>query len=503
MQQPKPNTNFKTDKSTIISLEKGKIPPQAIDLEVAILGAMMIDKNGLLEAIEILSENEDVFYKDSHKYIYKAILELFSEDVDVDILTVSQKLKSQSKLDLVGGDFYLIELTQHVSSSAHIETHCRIVMQKYVQRESIKVASKIIEEAYDETKDIFDLLEESQRSLDDTSEWLLRKKPEDLNTVYDKLIKNSENPIASIPSKFTKLNDRTNGYHPNDLVIIAARPGMGKTAFVLNEAKFQAEKGFPVGFLSLEMSDVELLGRIIANEFGIESSRIKQHQLTVSEKIVLKNEANKIKKLPLYIHDGSETTTTEAKTIIGKWVRQHGVRIVYIDYLQLMRASVNNKNGNREQEISYISRKLKAIAKEFEITVVALSQLSRAVETRGGMKRPVLSDLRESGAIEQDANVVQFLLRPEYYKISEWDDEARTPTAGQCEINTAKTREGRLGATYLDSSQLKYMRFTDLNDKQNDDWTDDFEPASTQEAFDEPQQPTQDNTGYDPDELPF
>ena len=415
-----------------------------------------------------------MFYKEAHQYIFMAIFELFSDDSPVDLLTVSERLKSKGQLELVGGDFYIIELTQRVSSSAHIEGHCRILMQKYVSREAIKVASRMLEEAYDETKDIFDLLEDSQKSLDNTSEWLLRKKAEKLSSVYDRLLEKSENPQVGIPSKFSKLNERTNGYHPNDLVIIAARPGMGKTAFVLNEAKFQAEQGIPVGFLSLEMSDTELVGRIVANEFGIESSRIKQNQLTPSEKEVLRKEAQKIKNLPIHIHDGSETTTMEAKSIIGKWVRQEKVKIVYVDYLQLMRASMSSKNGNREQEIAHISRKLKAIAKEFQIPVVALSQLSRSVELRGGMKRPILSDLRESGAIEQDANVVQFLLRPEYYNIDEWDNEYQTPAVGQCEINTAKTREGKLGATYLDVSGLKYMRFEDLKEF-DDSWDDDFD----------------------------
>lgn len=503
MLQPNQNKNNRIDRSTVISLEKGKIPPQAIDIEEVVLGAMLIDKYGVYEAIETLSDNHEVFYKEAHRYIFRAIFELFSDEQPVDLLTVSNQLKKQGNLDLVGGDFYLIGLTQRVSSSAHVERHCRILMQYYTKRESIKLASNIIEEAYDETKDIFDLLEYSVKSLDDTSQWLLRKKPESLETVYDKLIKRTNDPIASVPSKFSKLNKRTNGYHPNDLVIIAARPGMGKTAFVLNEAKFQAEKGIPVGFISLEMSDVELLGRIIANEFGIESSRIKQNQLTASEKRVVETESEKIKKLPLYIHDGSETTTTEAKTIIGKWVRQFGVRIVYIDYLQLMRGSMNNKNGNREQEIASISRKLKAFAKEFEIPVVALSQLSRAVEQRGGMKRPQLSDLRESGAIEQDANVVQFLLRPEYYKINEWDDDNRTPTAGQCEINTAKTREGQLGATYLDTSQLKYMRFKDLEEYDNS-WNDkEFESVSPTDAFDPGAADDEIMEEDDPNDLPF
>lgn len=497
MEQPNPSKAYKVDKSTLISLEKGKIPPQAIDLEEIILGACLIERYATAEAVEVLSDNYQVFYKEAHQYIYRALLEMFAENTPIDLLTVSTHLKKQEKLELVGGDFYLIGLTQKVSSSAHIEIHCRYIMQYYVKRHSIKVANEMIVQAYDDTKDVFDLLEESQRSLDDTSQWLLRKKPTDLKSGYEKFLESKKSPEQSgIPSKFTKLRKKMS-YHPGDLVIVAARPGMGKTALVLNEAKHIAKLKIPVGFLSLEMTTQQLIGRLVAEEFGIEANRIKENQLTLSEKEVLEKEAHKISNLPIYIHDEGSLTTMSAKTIIGKWVRQNGVKIVFLDYLQLMEVYGKKNFGSREQEISYISRTLKSIAKEFEIPIIALSQLSRAVELRGGMKRPMLSDLRESGAIEQDADVVMFILRPSYYKIEHWDNDDHTPTEGQTEINIAKIREGELGATII-SDKLRYMRFEDLEDFH--DWeqlpTPNQEP---EDAF----EPVRDAMPDDEDDLPF
>lgn len=455
----------RSNRSNVINLEKGKIPPQAVELEQAILGCAIQFKFAMSEIIEVISDVEDVFYKDEHKYIFKAMMKLFTDNEPIDLLTVSSQLKKMNKLELVGGDFYLIELQSKVSSSAHLEHHCRILMECYVKREAIKVSNNILERAYDESEDVFQLLEHSQRSLDDTSQWLLRKKPEDFKTGYQKFIENSEKSKPGVPSKFSKLAKKMS-YQPGHLIIVAARPGMGKTALVLNEAKHQAKLKIPVGILSLEMTTNELIGRLVSEEFGIDSSRISEDQLTQSEKNVLKIEAHKIQNLPILIHDEGSLSTMSAKTIIGKWVRQFGVKVIYIDYLQLMEVYGKKTFGNREQEISYISRTLKSIAKEFEITIVALSQLSRAVEQRSGMKRPMLSDLRESGAIEQDADKVLFLFRPEYYKIEEWDDDERTPTEGQCEINVAKNRGGEIGAVIV-SCNLKYMQFKDLEEPES------------------------------------
>ena len=463
--EPLKKTYQKSQKSNVITLEKGKLPPQAIDLEIAVLGACINFKNAIAEVVQILSDQIEVFYLEKHRYIFSAMIQMFADNESIDLLTIADKLKKENKLDLVGGEFFLIELTGKVNDKAHLEFHCRILMQMFVKRESIKVASQIIENAYNQDSDIFKLLETSQRSLDDTAKWLLRKKPQDFSSAIDAFLEKSENPGLGIPSKFSKLNKKTNGYHGGDLEIVAGRPGMGKTALVLNEAKFQAHQGIPVGFLSLEMTTNQLVGRMVAEEFGIDSDRIKYNQLTDSEKQVISIESLKLKSLPIQIHDQSSISIMDAKTVIGEWVRQHGVKIVYIDYLQLMEAYGNSKSGNREQEISYISRTLKGIAKEFDICIVALSQLSRAVETRGGTKRAQLSDLRESGAIEQDADVVKFLYRPEYYKIDEWDNDERSSTFNQCEINIAKIREGKPGACIV-ACDLKYMRFEDLMDDQ-------------------------------------
>lgn len=498
MKQPNQIQDYKIDKNTIINLEKGKIPPQAIDLEERILGACLIDKYAISEVVEIITDNDAVFYKEAHQYIYKTMLNMFTESIEIDLLTVSTELKKENKLELVGGDFYLIELSQKVSSSAHIEIHCRYIMQYYVKRHTIRVASEMIENAYEESKDVFDLLEESQRSLDDTSQWLLRKKSSDLKSGYDKFLQSKESPVKTgIQSKFKKLRDKLS-YHPSDLIIVAARPGMGKTALVLNEAKHIAKQNIPVGFFSLEMSEMQLIGRLVAEEFGIESNRIKEDNLTPSEKQVLRKEGYKIANLPIYIHDEGGLTIMSAKTIIGKWVRQNGVKIVFLDYLQLMNGFGNNKNGNREQEISYISRTLKAVAKEFDIPIIALSQLSRAVETRGGSKRAMLSDLRESGAIEQDANVVMFIYRPEYYHIEEWDDDERGPTANQTEIDIAKNREGKLGHTRI-SNDLRYMRFEDLDEIEPWEQVDDLPVQNTADAF----EPIPNDIDDDGDDMPF
>ena len=482
MQKPEKYTPT-LQKSTVINLEKGKIPPHAVDLEEAVLGACLNYKYAISEVVEILSDNYDVFYKEAHQHIYKAMYDMFSKSEQIDLLTVSTNLSAKGKLELVGGDFYLISLSQKVSTSAHIEIHCRYIMQFYVKRHSIKVASQIIELAYDETQDVFEFLEASQKQLDDTSQWLIRKKPTDISSAYSKFVERKKRPQQTgIRSKFTRLGTKMS-FHPGDLIIVAGRPGMGKTALVLNEAKFMAKNKIPVGFLSLEMMIDQLIGRLVSEEFDIDANRIKEggKHLTPSEKEVIEKEGYKISQLPIYIHDQGNLSIMEAKTIIGRWVRQYDVKIVFIDYLQLM-SGLKNQSGNREQEIAYISRTLKAIAKEFEIPIVALSQLSRAVETRGGSKRPTLSDLRESGAIEQDADVVIFPYRPEYYKIDQWEDGSSTH--GQCEIDIAKIREGETGPTLI-SCNLKYMRFEDL--KEFEPWSDNPLPKTEpNDAFGSP-----------------
>ncbi|MGB0880660.1 MAG: replicative DNA helicase [Polaribacter sp.] len=456
MEKASPFIGKKIDKSKLIPLEKGKIPPQAVDLEEAVLGAMMIDKKGIDDVIDIL--HSDAFYDDKHQEIYAVIYELFQNSEPIDLLTVSNRLKKNAKLELVGGDFYLIRLTQKVASSAHIEFHARIILQKYIQRRLITISSEIIENAYDETSDVFDLLDNAEAKLFEVTQGNLKKSSEDASS----LVKQALNKIEEIGKKegmsglqtgFTKLDALTSGWQPSDLIIIAARPGMGKTAYIISMAKNMAiDFNYPVALFSLEMSSVQLITRMISSETGLTSEKLRKGNLAAHEWEQLNVKVKKLSDAPIFIDDTPALSIFDLRAKARRLVSQHNVKIIIIDYLQLMTSGSNGKGGgNREQEISTISRNLKALAKELNVPVVALSQLSRAVETRGGSKRPLLSDLRESGAIEQDADIVSFIFRPEYYGMTEWDDDDHTPCEGQGEFIVAKHRNGG-----LDSIRLKF-----------------------------------------------
>lgn len=456
MKQPNQLQGYKVDKSTIISLEKGKIPPQALDLEEVVLGAMMIDKKGVDEVIDILSP--DAFYKEAHKFIFEAIFKLFEDSQPVDLLTVSTQLKKDGKLDLVGGDFYLISLTQRVSSSAHIEFHARIILQKFIQRSLIKISNEIIEEAYDETKDVFDLLDTAEAKLYEVTQGNVKKSTETAQSLVIQAKKkiqeiSNQEGMSGIPSGFDKLDKLTSGWQPSDLIIVAARPGMGKTALTLSMARNMAVgQNIPVAFFSLEMASVQLITRLISSETSLSSEKLRTGKLEKHEWEQLNVKVKALEKAPLFIDDTPSLSIFDLRAKARRLASQYGIKMIIIDYLQLMTAGGSKNGGNREQEISMISRNLKALAKELNVPVIALSQLSRAVETRGGSKRPLLSDLRESGAIEQDADIVSFIYRPEYYKIDEWDDEERSPTAGQGEFIVAKHRNGG-----LENIRLKFV----------------------------------------------
>ena len=467
MKQPNQLKGFKVDKSTIINLEKGKIPPQALDLEEVVLGAMMIDKKGVDEVIDILSP--EAFYKEAHQYIFEAIFKLFESSEPIDLLTVSSQLRKDQKLDLVGGDFYLISLTQKVSSSAHIEFHARIILQKFIQRSLIKISNEIIEDSYDETKDVFDLLDKAEARLYEVTQGNIKKSSEtaqELVIQAKKKIEEISNKegLSGIPSGFDKVDKLTSGWQESDLIIVAARPGMGKTALTLSMARnISVNNDIPVAFFSLEMSSVQLITRLISSETGLSSEKLRTGRLEKHEWEQLNVKVKALEKAPLFIDDTPSLSIFDLRAKARRLKSQHDIKLVIIDYLQLMTAGGSQKGGNREQEISMISRNLKALAKELSVPVIALSQLSRAVETRGGSKRPLLSDLRESGAIEQDADIVSFIYRPEYYKIDEWDDEERTPTEGQAEFIVAKHRNGG-----LDNIRLKFIghlgKFDNLDD---------------------------------------
>ena len=458
----------KIDKSRLISLEQGKIQPQALDLEEAVLGAMMIDKRGVDEVIDILQA--DAFYKEAHKHIFEAIVQLFNDTQPVDLLTVSAQLRKVGKLELAGGDFYLIQLTQKISSSAHIEFHSRIILQKFIQRSLIRISAEISEEAYDETTDVFDLLDKAESKLYEVTQGNIKRSSETAQSLVIQAKKRIEEiagkeGMSGVATGFHDLDKLTSGWQPSDLIIIAARPGMGKTAFVLSMARNMAiDFGHPVALFSLEMSSVQLITRLISSETGLPSEKLRTGKLEKHEWEQLSIKVKDLEKAPLYIDDTPSLSIFDLRAKARRLSSQFGIKMIIVDYLQLMTAGGNGKDGgNREQEISTISRNLKALAKELMVPVIALSQLSRAVETRGSSKRPLLSDLRESGAIEQDADIVSFIYRPEYYKIEEWDDEEQSPTQGQAEFIVAKHRNGG-----LENIRLKFIgslgKFDNLDD---------------------------------------
>lgn len=490
---------YSTRSSQVISLEKGKLPPQAVDLEEVVIGALMIDKKGVDEVIDIL--HADVFYKQAHQFIFEAIYTLFEESQPIDLLTVSSQLKKQSQLDLVGGEFYLIQLTQKVSSSAHIEFHARIILQKYIQRSLIKVSNEIIEDSYNEGTDVFDLLDTAESKLYEITQGNIKRSSETAQNLVIQAKKRIEEiankeGLSGVPSGFTMLDKLTSGWQPSDLIIIAARPGMGKTALTLSMARnIAVVHDIPVAFFSLEMSSVQLITRLISSETSLSSEKLRTGNLEKHEWEQLNVKVKGLEKAPLFIDDTPSLSIFDLRAKARRLSSQYGIKLIVVDYLQLMTAGGGQKGGNREQEISTISRNLKALAKELNIPVIALSQLSRAVETRGGSKRPLLSDLRESGAIEQDADIVSFIYRPEYYKIDEWDDEEHSPTAGQAEFIVAKHRNGGLDEIRLrfignlgkfenlDNFDTPFEIHSRMNDAANDDTFSTSNLPSPNEAF--------------------
>lgn len=445
----------------------GKVPPQAVELEEAVLGALMLEKDALTNVIDILKVES--FYKESHKVIFQAILDLFTESQPIDLLTVTSQLRRNGALEIAGGAFYVTELTSKVASAANIEYHARIITEQSIKRELIKISGEIQKEAFEDTTDVFELLDKMEQSLFEISEKNIRKNYSDMRSIMREAIielearKNQKDGLTGVPSGFTALDRVTSGWQKSDLVIIAARPAMGKTAFVLSVLRNAAvDHNRPVAIFSLEMSSVQLVNRLISSEAELDSDKIKKGSLADHEWAQLVHKTAKLSKAPLFVDDTPALSILELRAKCRKLKAQHDIQLVVVDYLQLMSGDSKNggQGGNREQEIASISRALKKIAKELSIPVIALSQLSRAVETRGGDKRPQLSDLRESGSIEQDADMVMFLYRPEYYGITE--DEGGASTSGVGEVIIAKHRNGSLENVKLRFIG-KYTKFTDLD----------------------------------------
>ncbi len=464
-----------------IPIDQGKMPPQAIELEEAVLGAIMIEKDAIIEVIDILKAES--FYKDEHQKIYQAILNLFASDKAIDILTIPEELRKQDHLDEVGGIAYITQLTSRVASAAHIEFHARIVQQKFIQRELIRVATEIQNQAFDDSTDVDDLLDFSESQLFNVAQGHIKKEAAQMNvlvrdalTLIQEASKREDN-LSGIPSGYTKMDRLTSGWQNSDLVIIAARPSMGKTAFVLSMARNMAvDHKKSVALFSLEMASIQLVNRLIVGEAEIPSEKIKVGNLTDAEWERLDYRIKKLEDAKIFIDDTPAISIFELRAKCRRLKRQHDIDIIIIDYLQLMTGTPDSR-GNREQEVSNISRALKGIAKELNVPVIALSQLNRSVEIRTGSKRPQLSDLRESGAIEQDADMVIFIHRPEKYGIMQ-DDEGNS-LKGIAEIILAKHRNGALGEILL-KFVSEYAKFVEMDD-------DYFGPVDLNDNSDEPQ----------------
>ena len=430
----------------------GRIPPRDIDVEQAVLGALMLEKDAYSVVCDLLKPES--FYDPTNSMVYAAIQQLGAAQKPIDMLTVTEQLRLDGNLEKIGGPVVVSELTSRVLSGANVEYHARIVAQKYLARELISFSSDISSKAFDEVNDVDDLLQEAEGRLFEISQRNVKKDVTQINPVIEQAIKqiqaaaNRASGLSGLESGFHELDKLTSGWQNSDLIIIAARPAMGKTAFVLSMAKNMAVNyEIPVAIFSLEMSNVQLVNRLISNVCELGGEKIKSGQLSPMEWDQLMSRVKELQDARLYIDDTPSLSILELRTKARRLVREHQVRFIIIDYLQLMNAT-GMKFGSREQEVSMISRSLKQLAKELDIPIVALSQLNRSVETRGkdgdrDSKRPQLSDLRESGAIEQDADIVCFIHRPEYYLRSDTDMEGRN-IRGLAEFIVAKHRSGRV-----------------------------------------------------------
>ncbi len=448
----------------------GRIAPRDTDLEEAVLGALMLERDAYVTVCEILKPES--FYEPKHRLIYEAIVGLGAAMRPIDMLTVTEQLRLNGTLEEVGGPVYVTELTSRVSSAAHIEYHARIIAQKYLARELISFATEIEGKAFDESNDVDDLLQEAEGSLFKISQNNVKRDVTQIDPILSQALKqievaaNRESGLSGISSGYTDLDKMTSGWQRSDLIIIAARPAMGKTAFVLSMAKNMAvDYNIPIAVFSLEMSNVQLVNRLISNVCEIPGEKIKSGQLTPMEWDQLGARIKMLQGAQLYIDDTASLSIFELRTKARRLVREHGIEMIIIDYLQLMNAS-GMKFGSREQEVSMISRSLKQLAKELQIPIVALSQLNRSVESRTDGKRPQLSDLRESGAIEQDADIVCFIHRPEYYIKADVDANGND-IRGLAEFILAKHRSGSVGDVKM-RFRAKFARFENWTDNPAD-----------------------------------
>ena len=461
------NTGMTIDE---INAQYGKLPPQALEVEEAVLGALMLERDAYVTVADIIDTSS--FYKEEHQKIFESIKFLSANEKPVDLLMVTQELKDRDQLNEVGGPGYITQLTRRVASAAHIEFHSRIIAQKFIQRELIRVSSEIQGKSYDDTIDVDDLIDFSESSLFQVAERNIKKETVPIKPVLNEAIKqiekarNRKDGLSGVPSGFTAVDRITSGWQRTDLIIVAARPSMGKTAYVLSMARNMAvEHNRATAIFSLEMSSVQLVNRLIAAETELGNDKLKTGRLENYEWEHLNRKISALEKAPIFIDDTPALSIFEFRAKCRRLKMQHDIQVVIVDYLQLMTAGTDGR-GSREQEVSAISRSLKAIAKELDIPILALSQLNRSVESREG-KRPQLSDLRESGAIEQDADIVMFIHRPEYFGITE--DESGNSLLGVAEIIIAKHRNGATGDVHL-AFKKELAKFSDMETPPGNDF---------------------------------
>jgi len=463
MAERKTSGSSKSQITNKLSIDFGKTPPSVVEFEEAVLGALMLEKDAVHTVIDILKP--DAFYNDAHGKIFNAILALSIDHKPIDIHTVAQQLKIIGDIEQIGGPFYLAQLTNKVASTAHLEYHARIIAQKFIQRELIRVGAEIQNRAFQEADDVADMLDSAEQDLFNIAEGNIKREVSRIDAVLHQAIHQIQEAakrpdgLSGVPSGFTELDRMTSGWQASDLVIIAARPAMGKTAFVLSMARnIAVDHKRPVAFFSLEMSSIQLVNRLISSETELGSDKIKNGALKDFEWTQLERKIKTLEDAPMFIDDTPALSIFELRAKLRRLVMQHHIELAIIDYLQLMTGGVQ---ASREQEVSSISRSLKAIAKELNIPIIALSQLNRSVEMRAGDKRPQLSDLRESGAIEQDADMVLFIHRPEYFGITE--DTLGNSLHGLAEIIVAKHRNGATGDVRL-RFKKEFTRFSDLDE---------------------------------------
>ena len=451
------NTNRRSTQKKVVEVPQmdtlGHRQPQNLEMEAAVIGAVMIEQDAYSQVCEILTP--EAFYDHRHKVIYEAVRALNVQQKPIDMLTVTDELESTDKLEEAGGPFYITQLAGNVTSSAHIVYHAQIIKQKHMARQLITFASRVLDGAFDPMSDIGELMQSVEAELFQISQTNMKGTAQQINPAIQEAIKMLKDAAAmdgglsGLTSGFPSLDKMTNGWQNSDLIIFAARPAMGKTALVLSMMKKMAcDNQIPVALFSLEMATVQLVRRLLGNVCEISGEKLRNGQLAPHEWAQFDARVNQLIDAPVYVDDTSGLSIFELRTKARRLVREHGVRMIMIDYLQLMTASGMNY-GSRQEEVSMISRNLKGLAKELNIPIIALSQLNRGVEGREGLegKRPQLSDLRESGAIEQDADIVCFIHRPEYYHI--YQDEKGRDLRGKAQIIIAKHRNGAVGDVTL------------------------------------------------------